>query len=111
MARMRRFCPPGLPQHVIQRGNNRQVCFGSEDDLINWGQIQINWGQIHINTKKIEKLVYLLLIIVGSGLAMLSTIMAVCFEVMASQTYLLEATFCLGLGLVVRERHKGRFKS
>lgn len=33
MARQQRFCPVGLPQHVVQRGNNRQVCFGSEEDL------------------------------------------------------------------------------
>ncbi len=39
MARQRRFCPVGLPQHVVQRGNNRQVCFGGEEDLAayaNW---------------------------------------------------------------------------
>ena len=33
MARRRRVAPIGIPQHVIQRGNNRQVCFGSEDDM------------------------------------------------------------------------------
>jgi putative transposase len=33
MARLPRFCPAGLPQHVIQRGHNRQVCFGSEEDF------------------------------------------------------------------------------
>ena len=27
MARRQRICPAGLPQHVIQRGNNRQSCF------------------------------------------------------------------------------------
>jgi putative transposase len=26
-------CPVGVPQHVIQRGNNRQVCFASEQDF------------------------------------------------------------------------------
>ena len=34
MARIPRLCPIGIPQHIIQRGNNRQVCFASEDDLI-----------------------------------------------------------------------------
>jgi putative transposase len=32
-------CPVGIPQHVIQRGNNRQVCFASEQDFAayaNW---------------------------------------------------------------------------
>lgn len=33
MARLPRFCPSGIPQHIIQRGNNRQVCFGSDDDM------------------------------------------------------------------------------
>ena len=32
MARRLRVAPIGFPQHVIQRGNNRHVCFGSEDD-------------------------------------------------------------------------------
>ena len=33
MARLPRICPPGIPQHIIQRGNNRQACFGSEEDF------------------------------------------------------------------------------
>ncbi len=33
MARRQRVTPVGVPQHVIQRGNNRKVCFGSEDDM------------------------------------------------------------------------------
>ena len=33
MARMPRFNLPGVAQHAIQRGNNRQVCFGSEVDM------------------------------------------------------------------------------
>ena len=39
MPRQARKCPPGLPVHVIQRGNNRQVCFASDADLkayANW---------------------------------------------------------------------------
>jgi putative transposase len=27
MARLNRLCPVGIPQHIVQRGNNRQVCF------------------------------------------------------------------------------------
>lgn len=27
MARLRRIGPVGIPQHIIQRSNNRQVCF------------------------------------------------------------------------------------
>lgn len=33
MARLPRLCLPGIPLHIIQRGNNRQVCFVSEDDF------------------------------------------------------------------------------
>ncbi|MCK4841886.1 MAG: transposase, partial [Methylococcales bacterium] len=39
MARLVRVSPVGVPQHIIQRGNNRQVCFGSEEDMkayLNW---------------------------------------------------------------------------
>ena len=32
MARQPRFILPGYPQHVIQRGNNRQVIFCAEND-------------------------------------------------------------------------------
>lgn len=32
MARLQRLCPPGIPQHIIQRGNNRQVCFAADED-------------------------------------------------------------------------------
>jgi putative transposase len=33
MPRQARFCPAGFPVHVIQRGNNRQAIFTSDDDL------------------------------------------------------------------------------
>ena len=33
MARLPRVNPIGIPQHIIQRGNNRQVCFASEGDF------------------------------------------------------------------------------
>lgn len=32
MARLPRISPPGVPIHIIQRGNNRQVCFVSDED-------------------------------------------------------------------------------
>ena len=38
MARLPRVCLPGIPLHVIQRGNNRQVCFGSDDDIATYAQ-------------------------------------------------------------------------
>lgn len=33
MARLQRFIPPGIPQHVIQRGNNRNPCFVTDQDF------------------------------------------------------------------------------
>ncbi|WP_151704818.1 transposase [Nitrincola alkalilacustris] len=33
MARLNRICVPGIPQHIIQRGNNRQACFVTENDF------------------------------------------------------------------------------
>ena len=33
MARLTRLCPLGIPQHVAQRGNNRQLCFASDEDM------------------------------------------------------------------------------
>lgn len=39
MPRQPRICPPGYPVHVVQRGNNRQVCFTSDSDrkaYANW---------------------------------------------------------------------------
>ena len=39
MARLPRFSPAGMPLHVIQRGNNRSVCFADEQDFsayANW---------------------------------------------------------------------------
>ncbi len=32
MARQPRFTIPGIPQHIIQRGNNREPCFYSDED-------------------------------------------------------------------------------
>jgi REP element-mobilizing transposase RayT len=28
-----RICPIGIAQHIIQRGNNRQICFDCEQDF------------------------------------------------------------------------------
>jgi len=39
MARLSRVSPIGVPQHIVQRGNNRQVCFTSDEDMkayLNW---------------------------------------------------------------------------
>jgi putative transposase len=34
MARLPRLGVAGVPHHVIQRGNNRQVCFGATEDFV-----------------------------------------------------------------------------
>ena len=39
MAGLTRLCPVGIPQHIIQRGNNYHVCFNSDEDVsacANW---------------------------------------------------------------------------
>jgi len=39
MARLLRVSPVGVPQHIVQRGNNRQLCFTGEADMkayLNW---------------------------------------------------------------------------
>jgi hypothetical protein len=33
MARFPRLCLPDIPQHIIQRGINRQPCFAAEEDF------------------------------------------------------------------------------
>ncbi len=42
MPRQRRYCPAGLPVHIIQRGNNKQVCFTSDNDMAAYA----NWLRI-----------------------------------------------------------------
>ncbi|VAW74129.1 Transposase and inactivated derivatives [hydrothermal vent metagenome] len=39
MARLPRICPPGIPVHLIQRGNNKQVCFTATEDFA----VYANW--------------------------------------------------------------------
>ncbi|MFH2092018.1 MAG: transposase [Pseudomonadota bacterium] len=36
MARLTRITPVNIPLHIIQRGNNRQVCFASDDDHVSY---------------------------------------------------------------------------
>lgn len=43
MARLARVSPVGVPQHVIQRGNNRQVCFAREQDFTAY----IGWLKVY----------------------------------------------------------------
>ena len=48
MARLPRLDIAGVPQHVIQRGNNRSVCFVSDKDYAAYA----NW--ILLASKKYE---------------------------------------------------------
>ncbi|MCB1772804.1 MAG: transposase [Gammaproteobacteria bacterium] len=48
MARRRRLTPPRIPQHIIQRGNNRQSCFAGDVDFAAYA----NW--LHEAAEKYE---------------------------------------------------------
>ena len=47
MARLRRISPLGIPQHVIQRGNNRQICFGCEQDMVFYACLMEEYSRKH----------------------------------------------------------------
>jgi len=52
MSRKVRFILPGIPQHVIQRGNNRSACFYKDDDYRRYRYVlqesaEKNQAQIH----------------------------------------------------------------
>jgi putative transposase len=45
MSRLQRVSPVGVPQHIIQRGNNKQACFTSDADM----KAYLNWLKIFAN--------------------------------------------------------------
>ena len=45
MARLRRIAPLGIAQHIIQRGNNRQVCFAGEQDMAFYANLLHEYSQ------------------------------------------------------------------
>lgn len=47
MARLSRYCLPGYPQHVIQRGNNRSPIFVAEEDYSCYRDCLLNAMQRH----------------------------------------------------------------
>jgi len=51
MTRLQRIAPLGIPQHIIQRGNNRQVCFVCDQDIAFYASL------LHEYSKKIYRLV------------------------------------------------------
>jgi hypothetical protein len=46
MPRPARLNLPGIPQHVTQRGNNRQACFFSTDDYRRYLDLHTCWLQL-----------------------------------------------------------------
>ena len=47
MTRRRRVSWPGIAQHLIQRGNNRQICFADEQDMLAFGQWLCDYSSEH----------------------------------------------------------------
>ena len=49
MPRRSRLSLPGIPWHIIQRGDNRSACFFAEDDYrfyLEWPDI-LRWQNVH----------------------------------------------------------------
>ena len=57
MARLARFNEPDIPQHVIQRGNNRQVCFFDSADY----SVYLNKLKLYANKYKVDIHAYVLM--------------------------------------------------
>ncbi|WP_405420631.1 transposase [Marinobacter flavimaris] len=47
MPRTIRFCPPGVPQHIIQRGNNRQPTFKGRVDFAFYCRLMEQYSEEH----------------------------------------------------------------
>ncbi|WP_336367001.1 transposase [Marinobacter sp. C2H3] len=47
MPRPGRLCPPGVPQHIIQRGNNRQAIFGGRGDFAFFSGLLKRYSEEH----------------------------------------------------------------
>jgi putative transposase len=58
MARLPRVNLKGMPQHVIQRGNNRQICFASEQDFYGY----ISWLKEYSEKYQVEIHAWVLMI-------------------------------------------------
>lgn len=50
MARLKRIAPKGVAQHIIQRGNNRQVIFAGDADM----KAYLNWLKEYSQKYKVE---------------------------------------------------------
>ena len=54
MPRLPRLCPVGIPQHVFQRGNNRQICFTTDEDMAAYAHCLHEYAskfQVHIHAR------------------------------------------------------------
>ncbi|MFT7460666.1 MAG: putative transposase [Planctomycetota bacterium] len=52
MPRLPRLNPIGIPQHIIQRGNNRQVCFTTNEDVAVYANCLFDYAmdyEVHIH--------------------------------------------------------------
>jgi len=52
MPRLLRLSPVGIPQHIIQRGNNRQACFNTDEDMAayaNWLHEYATRYEVHLH--------------------------------------------------------------
>ena len=55
MPRRRRLCPIGVPQHIVRRGNDQQLCFASDVDLAAYAnclyedRADYRWSSYQIN--------------------------------------------------------------
>lgn len=47
MARLTRITPAGVPVHIIQRGNNRQICFAADEDYIAYREWLTKYSREH----------------------------------------------------------------
>ena len=45
MARLTRLCLSGISQHIIQRGNNRQVCFACDRDMAFYASLLLEYSR------------------------------------------------------------------
>ncbi len=52
MSRRPRYSPVGIPQHIIQRGNNRHICFASNQDMAAY----MHW--LYVAAEKYQVLVH-----------------------------------------------------
>lgn len=57
MPRRPRVIVPNTPQHIIQRGNNRQACFYADDDY----QFYLQWLKFHADKLGVEIHAYVLM--------------------------------------------------